>query len=317
MRPLGAAGGYVLALVAVCGFFLWTATGQRWENTLTPPPTDRREFQVRSDLLRPAEAVLDFFGDVRVIGVVLVALVVVALVTGRGRLGWAGVGVAVCSVGGARLLKELVPRPDLGIVHSTTHNSFPSGHAATAMGLLCAWLLVVPPRARWWVAIPGAVGVSVVSAATMVAGWHRVSDVTGGMLLASALCCLAMVFFARDKHVRPNPMAVVLLLVTPVPLTLIAAGSVFAEAIALASTVTALGLIPLLVLLQRVSRPVPGLAATHWASPPTVPMVRRPLSAPPPPSRGPQVPGGAPLSGHGRGASRSTSPGISMSAPGP
>src|SRR3954469_14527285 len=119
MRPFRAAGGYVLTLVAVCGFFVWTATGQRWENDLTPPPTNRREFHVRSDLLEPAKAVLGCCGDVRVIGAILVALVVVALVGGRGRFGWVGVGVAVCSVGGARLLKELVPRPALGVVTST------------------------------------------------------------------------------------------------------------------------------------------------------------------------------------------------------
>jgi hypothetical protein len=50
---------------------------------------------------------------------------------------------------------------------------------------------VLPKAARWWFAVPGAAGVVVVAAATMITGWHRLSDIIGGALVASVLYCLA------------------------------------------------------------------------------------------------------------------------------
>ncbi|MEK8104953.1 phosphatase PAP2 family protein [Micromonospora sp. M12] len=54
-----------------------------------------------------------------------------------------------------------------------------------------AFLLVLPGWARRWLAVPGAAGVSVIASATMIAGWHRFSDVLGGVLLGVTVFCLA------------------------------------------------------------------------------------------------------------------------------
>ncbi|WP_165947328.1 phosphatase PAP2 family protein, partial [Micromonospora sp. 15K316] len=114
---------------------------------------------------------------------------------------WAGLlgtALVVAAVLGAGVAKKVIVRPDLAVETSTTHNSFPSGHVAAAMALLLAVLLVLPASARWWFALPGATGVSTVAAATMIAGWHRFSDVVGAVLLAAALSCLAAAALARS-----------------------------------------------------------------------------------------------------------------------
>jgi hypothetical protein len=69
------------------------------------------------------------------------------------------------------------------------------------MALLLAFLLVVPPWARWWLAVPGAAAVSAVASATMILGWHRFSDTAGGVLLASALCCVGAAALTRLRGV--------------------------------------------------------------------------------------------------------------------
>ena len=52
-------------------------------------------------------------------------------------------------------------------------------------------MLVLPGWARRWLAVPGAAGVAVIASATMIAGWHRFSDVLGGVLLGVTVFCLA------------------------------------------------------------------------------------------------------------------------------
>jgi membrane protein implicated in regulation of membrane protease activity len=108
------------------------------------------------------------------------------------------------AAGGAGLAKQVITRPELGVVGSSTHNSFPSGHAAVATALLLSALLVVPGRARVWVAVPGATGVSGIAAATMIAGWHRFSDVVGSLLLVATLYFVAAAALARWTA-KPTP----------------------------------------------------------------------------------------------------------------
>lgn len=175
----------LLALTVICLLFVRTRAGQMLDQQLLPA--------VGNDgvLSGPAQDLLSVAGDPLVLIAVCAAVFVSGALSGRIRGALAGVIVVGCSVAGARVLKLLVIRPDLGVSGSTTHNSFPSGHVAAATAVVCAVLLILPGPARPWAAVPGAVLVAAVGAATMILGWHRLSDVTGAVLLATALGLLA------------------------------------------------------------------------------------------------------------------------------
>jgi hypothetical protein len=140
-----------------------------------------------------------------VVAIGLVSVVLLGFAIRRPWAGVAGAGALLCSAAGSTVLKLAIPRPDLGVAGSTVHNSFPSGHVAAATGLVLAFLLVVPARARWWLAAPGAVVVSAVAAATMIADWHRFSDALGAVALASMMCCLAAAALALWPGARSVP----------------------------------------------------------------------------------------------------------------
>jgi membrane-associated phospholipid phosphatase len=187
-RFLAAAFACLLALGVTAAVFVWTPGGQSFDTALLPMSERGASYEQGTALLEPAKAVLAFFGDELVLGVVLLAAV---LVSRRLWTSVAAVGVVLGSVAAARVLKAVVVRPDLGVPGSSTHNSFPSGHVAAATALLLAFLLVLPPVARRIVLVPGVVLVLVVAAATMITGWHRLSDLVGGALVAGVLYCLA------------------------------------------------------------------------------------------------------------------------------
>jgi membrane-associated phospholipid phosphatase len=200
-RFAGAALGYLTLLGMACVMFVWTRGGQQLDGVFVPRAERGGSYQQRTALAEPALAVLSFVGDTVILATLLLAVLVVGALTRRLWAGVAGVAIVLCSVGAARILKALLWRPDLNVPGSTTHNSFPSGHVSAAMALLLAFLLVVPPWARWWLAVPGAAAVSAVASATMIMGWHRFSDTAGGILLASALCCVGAAVLTRLRGV--------------------------------------------------------------------------------------------------------------------
>lgn len=112
----------------------------------------------------------------------------IALVVGRPVL---AVGVIVVVAGAnltTQLLKEVVlDRPNLvGSDAYAYGNSFPSGHVTLAASLALAALLIAPRRLRSLVALGGAAYVSVVGMSTLTAGWHRLADAIGAILVALA-----------------------------------------------------------------------------------------------------------------------------------
>ncbi|MBK1783677.1 phosphatase PAP2 family protein [Prauserella cavernicola] len=180
-----AAAACLLGLLLTGAVFLGTPGGQDLDQSLLHGPGRDAE------LVESATALLAVAGDPLVLAAVLAGVLLAGALGGRIRGAVAGVVLFACSIAGARVLKNLVQRPDLGIAGSSTHNSFPSGHVAAATAVVLAVLLVLPPRARWWAAVPGLVAVAAVGGATMIASWHRLSDVLGAVLLAGALGCLA------------------------------------------------------------------------------------------------------------------------------
>jgi membrane-associated phospholipid phosphatase len=94
---------------------------------------------------------------------------------------------AVVIVGGAnvttQLLKRVVlDRPDLDVGYAL-ENSLPSGHTTVVLSLVAAALLVAPHRTRLAIATAGALATTVTGASTVVAEWHRPSDVLAAMLV--------------------------------------------------------------------------------------------------------------------------------------
>lgn len=178
-----AAAGCLLAFGAICAVFVWTPAGQELDQRLLPGPGHR------GVLFGPAKSLLAAAPLALI--VLLAGVLVTGLVRGRISAALAGLAVAGCSVAGAQLLKTVVLRPDFDVTGSTTHNSFPSGHVAATTGVVCAVLLVLPERAKLWAVPAGALAVAAVGSATMIVGWHRLSDVAGAILLATALGLLA------------------------------------------------------------------------------------------------------------------------------
>jgi membrane-associated phospholipid phosphatase len=124
--------------------------------------------------------------------------------------GGLGSGVATAGmIGGANLtsllLKASLPRPDLlGASAYATGNSFPSGTVTLVASIMLAAILVAPRRLR----TPGALVASVVTAAvgcsTIVAGWHRLGDVAGAILIALAWSCLVTLLLVLARGWMPR-----------------------------------------------------------------------------------------------------------------
>ncbi|WP_435205659.1 phosphatase PAP2 family protein [Micromonospora sp. bgisy143] len=200
LRLLAAGVCCLLALGLVGLVFVWTQPGQWFDGLLLPRAERGGGYAQPGGLFEPATVVLRHFGHPALLAVLLAAVLVVGALGRRLLPGVVGVGLVLGAVLVAGAAKSALPRPELAVAGSTTHNSFPSGHVAVATALALAFLLVTPGAARRWLVVPGAAGVSVIGAATMIAGWHRFSDVLGGVLVSLTLFCLA----AAGLAVRPG-----------------------------------------------------------------------------------------------------------------
>ncbi|WFE99788.1 phosphatase PAP2 family protein [Micromonospora sp. WMMD964] len=208
LRLLAAALGGLLALALTAAVFVRTYPGQWLDGLLLPRAERGGGYEQQTVLVGPAKAVLAGFGSPSLLVALLGAVLLVGVLRRRLVAGVVGVGMVVGAVVAAGALKSALPRPDLQIESSTTHNSFPSGHVAAATALLLAFMLVLPGWARRFLAVPGAAGVSVIASATMIAGWHRFSDVLGGVLLGVVLFCLAaaaLTGLRGDRDVDAGP----------------------------------------------------------------------------------------------------------------
>jgi hypothetical protein len=98
----------------------------------------------------------------------------------------------------AQLLKDHLARPNLlGDAAYAVGNSFPSGHVALVGSLGLEAVLVVPRAFRTPTAILAALAMAIVGTSTIAAGWHRLADAVGAMLIdlawASLLTALLVV----------------------------------------------------------------------------------------------------------------------------
>ena len=81
-----------------------------------------------------------------------------------------------------QLLKHAVlTRPDFGL---GTLNSLPSGHTTVVASAVGASLLVAPRLWRPVIAVLGGFATTLTGASTIVAGWHRPSDVIAALAVS-------------------------------------------------------------------------------------------------------------------------------------
>ena len=187
-----------LALAAIYVFFVRFATGQRLD--------DSGLHHVAGDWASGTrQTVASWLRDVT-IGVVVVVLLVcltVALLRRRLGLGLVAVVMVVGANATTQVLKHVVfNRPHLG--HGWT-NSLPSGHATVVMSLALAALFVAPRAWRGVVSVVAAVAVTVAGVGTVVAAWHRPSDVVAAYAVCLAWGALGLSVVSLRPSLQAEP----------------------------------------------------------------------------------------------------------------
>ena len=192
----------VIAFWAVYAMFVLTTSGQHVENESLIGAALRS--------LSDRQASLESLSLVSLLSFAFAIVFIFLIAAGRRRLGLAlAIAIAMgSSVVAAEILKAGLPRPALSEGPAwILRNSFPSGSATIGAAVGLALLLVSPDRLRWAALVVGAAIAAVVGQATQVSGWHRMSDVLGGILLAVIAACVALVALSRANLVRPSSQA--------------------------------------------------------------------------------------------------------------
>jgi membrane-associated phospholipid phosphatase len=122
--------------------------------------------------------------DERSLKLVMLAMFAIGVLRSRPILGTGAALAAGGPVAAAHILRYHVLNHSPFSVGSAIGNTFPSDHAAAAVGGAMAAVLVSPPWLRGLVAILGGIFAAAVAAQVQVIGWHRASDSIGASLLA-------------------------------------------------------------------------------------------------------------------------------------
>ncbi|MGB3409610.1 MAG: phosphatase PAP2 family protein [Microthrixaceae bacterium] len=177
----------LIATMAIAGalsyvVFVLTTRGQRFD-TLAFEGRKATDLQIRESLTFMMRLMTPP-------GVVLGCVYLAVAAARRGRL-WSGLiasASVVAAVALAEILKFVLPRPHLtNLVEAPKENTFPSGHSTAVLALVLAWVWIAPrcgrrPRVTLCVA-----GLITWMTAMVGSGWHRPSDVVGGIALATVV----------------------------------------------------------------------------------------------------------------------------------
>jgi membrane-associated phospholipid phosphatase len=175
-----------------------TASGQRFEDAVL------RAADLVAGSTERAHA-LDTLDIITVPSVVAAAILILVIAILRRRLflGFLSLGMIVASIVTTEVFQRFLQRPVL-LSHGYRREdqSFPSGHAAVAMSLLCAFVMVMPYRFRGVVVFLASLGAAGIGVATVTASWHRPSDTIGSDLIVVGYACAAVAVLARSGRVR-------------------------------------------------------------------------------------------------------------------
>jgi hypothetical protein len=98
-----------------------------------------------------------------------------------------------------QLLKYAVlQRPDFA--EAASDNTFPSGHTVVFTSVLLGLLMVLPAAVRPIFGVLAAAVLGTVAFQLLEYGWHRASDVVGGVLLVVAMVALAHLLLPDRRH---------------------------------------------------------------------------------------------------------------------
>ena len=221
-RVLGVVAA-VVSVVALAYLSLFTVTGQ-WLDTLI-----MYSFQAHMPFQDVARTVLHTLASIPALLLFALILIVTVLLRKRFALLVRIVALLVVSNGATQMLKYLLVRPDMEVGHSLA-NSFPSGHVTLATSVGLALIAAVPQR---WKSVAGGVAwvaIAFVGVTVLSLGWHRLSDVLAGILVATAVALLVVPSEWRpfNDHFRgrsPAVLAWVALVFSAIGVALMAWGS--------------------------------------------------------------------------------------------
>lgn len=188
---LGVVGTLLLVRVAVL-----SEAGQLIDDAAT------EVLHARQDAL---QSLLSALGTISTgtVALALAACVVLALIRGR----FAAAGAAVLIVGGAnvttQVIKAVLDRPDYGYGFGS-NNSLPSGHTTVTVSIVLAALLVAPVGLRALAVALGAFAIVFIGMSTVVAGWHRTSDVLAALTVTLAWAGLAALLLSLRPTKPPR-----------------------------------------------------------------------------------------------------------------
>jgi membrane-associated phospholipid phosphatase len=184
-------GAYLLAV--------WTSSGQRFEDAVLGAAERATGGEQEVRATRTLEMI-----TVSSVAVAVSVVIAIGLLRRRPSLALLATGVIAASLVITEIVERSAPRPlllEAGVRRED--QSFPSGHAAIAMSVMCALAMVVPYRFRGWVLLPASFAATAIGLATITAHWHRPSDVVASDLIAVLCTGAAVATLARWGSVRP------------------------------------------------------------------------------------------------------------------
>jgi len=194
-RALVIGGSCAALLTVVYLLAVWTPAGQRFEDAVLRAADPYSASAVR------ATGLLDRV-TVPSIAAALLVVLSVGVLRRKVSLGLLSAGVIAASVLTVQVLRRAALRPVL--LHSGNRRedqSFPSGHVAVAMSVMCALAMVAPYRLRGAVLLLASLGAASVTVATVTSTWHRPSDTVGSDLIVVLYACAAVAVLARRGRV--------------------------------------------------------------------------------------------------------------------
>jgi hypothetical protein len=197
-RALVLGAACLAGLVAVYLLAVRTAPGQRFEDAVLRAADRVAGGAERAQALNTLDAIT----TPSVVAATILVLLI-AVLRRRLFLGLLSVGTIVASIATTEVIQHFGRRPillDYG--YRREDQSFPSGHAAVAMSLMCALVMVVPYRFRGPVVFLTSLWAASVGVATVTASWHRPSDTIGAGLIVVGYACAAVAVLARWGRVR-------------------------------------------------------------------------------------------------------------------